>query len=221
MKRNWLILAVGALLLAGVQSAFALLVEVSATWDSSTHGNVQNGSIVQVVVYNHNTPGVNAPDPDHGSANFTQYGTTGSSSDPVYLPDTTPDGHQIVSTGHVTQEGNLYKFQTYVDLPNASAYDRIYIRVFETATFPDNGTPVQSWWGISDVEGINAGPGTIGVVWFDDVQLSNQDWFEVIPEPGTVGLLWSGVFGTGVAGLWRRGRRKGKARAGETGVVEP
>lgn len=228
MKKIGFILGVGALLLSGVQSAFALLVGVSATWDSASDANLVDGSIVQVIAYSA-TNGGGYPGGADGDENFQQYGSTtpvlqnGNQEGHVYIPDSTfASGNQIVYTGKIHVEGDKATFQTYVYLDNASAYDHIYIRVFSATNFPDDGQAHASWWGISTASNITAGAGTIGLVWWDNtVELSHQDYFEVIPEPGTLGMLGSGAFGVGVAGLWRRGRRKGKARAGETGVVEP
>lgn len=234
VKKTGFILGVGALLLAGVQSAFALLVGISATWDatSASNNHLQDGSIVQVVAYSAANGGSypgSTTGPTAGDENFVQYGSTspaladGNPNGHVYLMNTTvASGNQIIYTGTMHDDGTgRMTFQTYVYLDNASAYDHIYIRVFSTTDFPDDGTPVASYWGISAASNITARPGTLGLVWWTNVALPNQDYFEVIPEPGTLGMLGSGAFGVGVAGLWRRGRKKGKTRAGETGVVEP
>lgn len=223
VKKYWHILVGIALLLAGVQSASALLVNISATWAPGT-ANLQAGSIVQVVVYNKDTsePASGTWDQMYvdASQNFSLYGHTPDSenigSTEVYLPDTVAqDGHVIVATGHI--EGNAtdgYSFEQYVYLDNSLQYDRIYIRVFSATEF-QQGEPTASYWGISTPQDLASQPGGIAVAWWEDVELPNQNYFEVIPEPGTLGMLWSGALGMGVAGLFGRGRRRGNNRAGK------
>jgi hypothetical protein len=226
VKKYWHIFVGIALLLAGVRSASALLVNISATWASGTP-YLQNGSIVQVVVYK-NDPGYQ-PSQTIASENFDSYGTTGDttagspSDKTVYIPDSTNpnSGNVIVATGIVTGSSeDGFSFEQYVYLDNYSQYDRIYIRVFSATEFsPDE--PLPSYWGISDAKPLVSQPGGIAVAWWDNVTVTNYNYFEVIPEPGTLGMLWSGAFGMGMAGLARRGRRRGNTRDSEMGDGKP
>ena len=78
----------------------------------------------------------------------------------------------------------------------------MYVRVFGMTEFPD-GTVGASYWGISSV----LVSGAVLQTWFatfDDVTATNHvNYFEVIPEPGTLSLLAAGGFG-----LWAARRRR-------------
>ena len=205
VKKNIPIIIFLTLLLAGVPSAFALMVGISATWDATTAGDNQLdvGSIVQVVAVR---SGQNAPpDATDPHYHFQPYGANG------YLLETTAwSGNDIVYTGHLTSDDNGgLKFQTYVYLDNVNAYDQIYIRVFSATDFAQ-GAATDSFWGVSDVKNIESGPGIVDVLSWTGVSVDTNAAisFEVIPEPGTLGLLWSGMFGIGAAGFSCRVRRK-------------
>lgn len=165
---------------------------------------------MQVVVYstadNPNPPGPTAGD------NFVPYGDS-------FLPDTTApgSGHSIIYTGSLTGNTNDgFRFMTFVEVP--SIYDKVYLRVFD-ATGWELGIPKESAWGISSVNDITDDGAGMGFTWWGNIPLTNMDYFEVIPEPGTMALL--GIGAVGLAG-WSR-RRKGTRRnqAGETGAEEP
>lgn len=225
VKKYVLIPVLLTLLLAGAQSAFALLVGISATWDATTAGTygLQEDSIVQIVAIQDwaNEPGGDAP-----SYHFQQYGTTSDTTlddNRVFLANTTVEpGNDIVYTGQLTSGANGgLQLKTYVYLDNVSSYDRIYIRVFSATEFADDGTAETSAWGVGSVQSFESGPGIVDVLSWQNVALPYTNYFEVIPEPGTLGLLWSGMLGIGAAGLSRRARRKEPACAEKTGDGKP
>lgn len=208
MKRAWYILAMAAALAWGAREAQALVIGVQATWNIPGV-SLHEGSIVQVVAYNSGEgrdPTENATEP---GANFITYSSGDS---PVYLPDTVNPAlkHEIVYTGHVSESGGQFVFKEFINID--PAYDRIYIRIFETDAFTV-GTASESGWGISEVQAITTEAG-LGFSWFEDVPLTNTNLFEVIPEPGTAWLLLCGLGGVACAG-WRR--RNGVDRSGKTG----
>lgn len=220
------------LLFWGVPSAFALLVGISATWNSSNDNlydpdtnpyGLREGSIVQVVAVQ---SGQNPPTGTDPSAHFVQYGTTTDTAiqdSNVYLANTTfVSGNDIVYTGQLTSDGNGgLKFQTYVYLENINSYDTIYLRVFSATNF-QQGVVAASGWGIGSPQQFNPEPGILPVLsWDNNISITSTNYFEVIPEPGTLGLLWSGLFGIGTAGFWRRARRKRSAGADGTGDKVP
>lgn len=228
MKKNVLIPVLLTLLLAGAPSAFALMVGISATWDSSfaydpdtNPYGLQEGSIVQVVAIQ---SGYNEPGGSDAAYHFEQYGTTSGDLDDnrVFLADTTKEpGNAIVYTGQLTPTANGgYQLKTYVYLDNVSSYDRIYIRVFSATEF-EEGEVGTSAWGVGTVQTFDSGPGIVDVLSWNNVDLANTNYFEVIPEPGTLGLLWSGMLGIGAAGLCRRARRKEPGCAEKTGDGKP
>lgn len=225
MKRFRSILFLLALfLLLGGASAHALLVSVEVLWGYVSYPqkpdtdppeyytfddyHITEGSIIQIVAYqsgaalypNPDEPNNTVVHEDHDPVdvgNFTPYGSS-------YLPDTTPEGHQIVATGAVTNLGNgVYGMVTWIDLPYP--YDSLYVRVFEVTDF-GQGVSVGSHWGISAVSNItDSGFGT-ALTWFDNIQTPNSNTFEVIPEPSSLSFLLSGGCGMGVFALFRRRR---------------
>lgn len=216
-----------AILLFGLLAspAQALLVTINLGWGYNQNAggnsldpyNLQVGSIIQVVMFDSSTaspPGTDADD------NFDIMGNNPSNPDElsdttVYDPLSAPEGHVIAYSTSVQEaeyldgNGNVW-WNVYVEFTIVGPYDALYLRVFETAEFSD-GVPDSSYWGLSDVEyGTNLiGTWPVGIV--DNVDAPNQNYFEVIPEPGVMALMALG--GVGLLAGARRGRsRRGKER---------
>jgi hypothetical protein len=196
--------------------AQALVVTVDLGWGYNVAGgallsdyNLQLGSIVQVVMYDSSVYSAPGPDADD---NFNITGDNPSNPDSladttVYDPESTPTGHLIVYTGNIQaapyldDNGNTW-WQVYAQFEIIGTYDALYIRVFEATQWSD-GTPASSYWGLSDVQyGTNL-VGTWYVGPLDEVDAPNQNYFEVIPEPGTFALFVLGGAGL-LAGRFRR-----------------
>lgn len=218
---RWVIALAVVCLAVAVMPAQALLVTIDLGWgyNQSADGNslnpynLQVGSIIQVVMYN--SASASAPGPD-ANDNFDVFGDYPSNPDSlsdttIYDPESTPSGHVIVQTAQIQvaeytdDNGNVW-WNVYLEFAVIGSYDRLYVRVFEMTTFPD-GTPASSYWGLSDVQsGTNLiGTWPVGIV--DNITATNQNYFEVIPEPGTMALL-----GLGGAGLLAGSRRRKKSR---------
>jgi len=205
LKRAWYILAAAFWLGALAPDAHALLLSLEATWGAS--GSVVEGSIVQVVVVQ---TGQNAPTDNAPGHHFQPYGGS-------YLPDTVvASGNELIYTGSVVQQGDSYYFFAAVEVPNI--YDRVYLRVFYEDHW-EQGTAIESAWGVSEVHEITDDGAGMGFTWWDDIPLPNTNAFEVIPEPGTVALLGMGA--VALAGWSRRKRESKGMHGGKTGGDEP
>lgn len=184
---------------------------------------LQEGAIVQVIMYNsadYPSTSFQAGDP---AANFDPFGTYGGADIPgqpnvapwdqapdttdVYDPESAPDGHVIAYTTEIGTPvgGNANGhdwYNIYASFQILGTYDSMYVRVFGMTEFPD-GTVGASYWGISSV----LVSGAVLQTWFatfDDVTATNHvNYFEVIPEPGTLSLLAAGGIG-----LWAARRRR-------------
>lgn len=189
---------------------------------------LQEGSIVQVIMYNSADYPSTTFQAGNPAANFDLFGTYGGTpiqgqpdgtpTDPwtgtplttdVYDPESTPAGHVIAYTTEIgTPVGgnaNGYNwYNIYASFQILGTYDSMYIRVFGTTEFAD-GSVGASYWGISSV----LVSGAVLQTWFatfDDVTATNHvNYFEVIPEPGTLSLLAAGGIG-----LWAARRRRRK-----------
>jgi len=238
-RKSWRILALsGALLLCfGVLSAQALVVTIDLGWgyndgwtdDADAEANLksdynlQEGSIVQVIMYNSDT--ANAPGTD-ADDNFDIWGDyvgddlyaepydSGSENIPddttLYDPESVvPSGHVLAYTTEigdsVVRDNGDHWYNIYEQFEILGTYDSLYIRVFGATEFP-NGEVIASYWGLSGVEtGTN-----IVDTWFvdpiDDTKAGQTNYFEVIPEPGTMALLLLG--GTGLLAGYRRRQKR-------------
>ena len=184
---------------------------------------LQEGSIVQVVMYNsadYPSTSFQSGDP---AANFDYFGSYGGAPVPgepntapwddspatsdAFDPLSAPIGHVIAYTTQIgTPVGgnaNGYNwYNIYASFQILGTYDSMYIRVFGTTEFSD-GSVGASYWGISSV----LVSGAVLQTWFatyDDVTATNNvSYFEVIPEPGTLSLLAAGGLG-----LWVARRRR-------------
>ena len=223
---RWVIALVVACLVGMAVPAQALLVTLQVGWgynqnaggNSLTPYNLQEGSIIQVVMYNEAT--AIAPGPD-ANDNFTEtFGDYTSNPDSlsdttIYDPESTPAGHIIAYTTELKVAENLDDngnqwWNVYIEFSAPVEYDRLYVRVFEMTEFPD-GTPASSYWGLSEVKTQTNLFETWPVGYILDTTATNRNYFEVIPEPGTMALLAVGGIGL-IAGARRR--KGGRTAAG-------
>ena len=203
---------------------------VANTTDDLLSYNLQEGSIIQVIAIQKNVSiqGFNTASGQFGDA----YGVTSDTTtradpykdipsidpitgqpyenpedDPrvpsdkaVYLADTTPDGTAIVYTGSLQNDNGWYGLYTQIYIDDY-VYDRVYIRVFGADEI-EQGQVTASYWGVSEIHELHP------TFQFDTFEKANQNapnanYFEVIPEPATLGLL--GLGGCALA-VWRRRR---------------
>ena len=233
--RAWAIAAGLLCLLAVPAQAMTVILDIGwgyyATSDMTESDLIsdyalQEGSIVQVIMYNsadYPSTSFQSGDP---AANFDLFGTYGGTpiagepylgTEPANTPATSdaydplsaPAGHVIAYTTEigtpVAGNANGYNwYNIYASFQILGTYDSMYIRVFGTTEFAD-GSVGASYWGISSV----LVSGAVLQTWFatyDDVTATNHvNYFEVIPEPGTLSLLAAGGIGLWVA---RRRRQK-------------
>lgn len=186
------------------------------------HYNIQENSIIQIIGFKYN------PDADYSGFDSAiyQFGTpygqySGedisaaphddpydpnhkvTDSDDVYLADNVPDGFSILYTGSVQKMGDdWYGLYTQITV-DQSLYDTVYLRVFGATEFIQ-GEAIASYWGVSDTQTLDPDHH----YQTDTFSTRNEDagtanYFEVIPEPATLGLL--GLGGVALT-AWRRRR---------------
>ena len=196
-------------LAVGVPEAHALLLEITATWTGDDAAHLQEGSIVQVVLWQ--TGGV-LPSNSQADAgeNFQAYGSG------VYMPDTTQNGNAIIYTGHLHKTNGVATFSQWVEVSQLenNTYDKVYLRVFSATNF-EQGVAIDSYWGVSATNALDFDGAGMGFTYFPSFSVSNTNTFEVIPEPGTLGLLAGGGWGLWALGL--RGRRRREEKTGQGG----
>lgn len=228
--RGRLLAGLGILLLCLlVLPAQALVVTVDLGWgynsmtdtDLNTY-NLQEGSIVQVIMYNSasgSAPGPNASD------NFDVFGNyvgTGIAAEPypgtepanvpgdttIYDPYSAPLNHVIAYTTQIgaplvdSNANGANWYNIYAQFEILGTYDRLYIRVFGATEFL-NGAAISSYWGLSAVQNGTNVIDTWYVPIIDDTVANKTNYFEVIPEPGSLALLALGATGL-LAGHRRR-----------------
>ncbi len=220
--------ALFCLFAASAPAAHAMLLELQFHWDASQDSdllayNLQKGSIIQVIAFNSTEtdtykPPAGASTQDNWDTvgnQFERYGQTSESasaapygtghvpgSSDVYLADTTPKGHEIKYTGSIQNLDGWYGLYTQIQIDN-EAYDTVYIRVFGATSF-EQGEVTASYWGISATTKLD--PTFQFQNWtLENVKApdENANYFEVIPEPATIGLL---VLGGCALAAWRRRR---------------
>ena len=228
----WALAVCCACLLAAPAQAMTVILDIGWGYygnanmteaDLTANYALQEGSIVQVIMYNsadYPSTSFQSGDP---AANFDQFGTYGGAPIPgqpnvapwddapatsdVYDPESAPAGHVIAYTTEIgTPVGgnaNGYNwYNIYASFQILGTYDSMYIRVFGMTALPD-GSVGASYWGISSV----LVSGAVLQTWFatyDDVTAAEHvNYFEVIPEPGTLSLLAAGGIG-----LWAARRRR-------------
>lgn len=221
-------------LFLGAVPAQALVVTVDLGWGWNATSDtdlgqyaLQEGSIVQIVLFNSATaaqPGTDAagnfdifgeyigdPVPAEPYDDPGQYPDPLTDGNTIFDPNSAPAGHVIAYTteiGSAIVDGNANGndwYNIYAQFQILGTYDSLYIRVFGTSSFPGNGTVMATYWGISTVQ---SNGGIIGSWYalYDDVTATNHvNYFEVIPEPGSLALFVLGGFG-----LWAGVRRRTK-----------
>lgn len=220
--------------LLAVPSAYALVVTVDLGWGynagwtsgnaeanlTSTY-NLQEGSIVQVIMYdsstypsttyqaenpihNFDTMG-NYLGPDLSSAPYTSGHVPGSTT--TFNPLTTPNGHVIAATyeiGSAISDPGGYWYNIYEQFEVLGTYDTLYVRVFGTDDIEQQGVWA-SYWGLSSTATNTGSLDTWFVPPIDNTTAAQSNYFEVIPEPGTMALL--GLGGIGLLAGYRRRRK--------------
>ena len=196
---------------------------VGTSVDLAAAYNLQVGSLVQVVMYNSADPGPGTT----AAGNFEYYSSpysgdplaaepysSGSQHEPTdtttYDPYTTPDGHVIMAEFAIEQapyadgQGDTW-YRVLEQFHVLGDYDRLYVRIFGATEFPPM-VVVASYWGLSEVQSYD----NTFSVWnvgihgeLDNLSATNKNYFEVIPEPGSLALLTLGA-----VGLWAGRRRR-------------
>lgn len=215
--------------------AQAMVVTVDVGWGYNAAGgadlsdyNLQVGSIVQIIMYNSGTAGAPGSDTDDNFPDYYgNYPGAGIAAEPypgtepanvpgdttMYDPNSTPAGHVLVYTTtiqaapYLDANGNTW-YQFYEQFEVLGTYDSLYIRVFGATDFPAMEV-VASYWGLSEVQ--HGSPtwdlwniGLLGEL--DETMANRTNYFEVIPEPGSLSLLAMGGAGL-LAGARRRRKR--------------
>ena len=174
--------------------------------------NLQVGSIIQVIGYKGEggrSEDVNEQFKWYATSSTTNgaapYDSTDLSHKPdsqdVYLANYTQTGHEILYTGSIQNLGDFYGLYTQITV-DSYLYDHVYIRVFG-ATSIGEGEVTASYWGVSDPQSVTPSYATATYATNNFSAVTNANYFEVIPEPATLGLL--GVGGIALA-AWRRRR---------------
>ncbi len=198
-----------------------MLLTLDLRWSGGLQGyNLQEGSIIQVIGFKQ---GEGDPFNSGVASQFGDpYGKTSdttTSAAPydsghiptdkdVYLANNTQGGHEILYTGAIQSVGTWYGLYTQITVDNY-LYDTVYIRVFG-ATEIKEGEVTASYWGVSTPQTLSPSYATDTLA-VTNLIAGSPNYFEVIPEPATVGLL--GLGGVALA-AWRP-RRVAKAGGGE------
>ncbi len=168
----------------------AFVVSVNLTWDYNQNYNIQEGSIVQIVMYrtgSGSTPGSGADN------NFTEMGVYQEES--TYDAFSTPLNHYIVYETTVQQGiNNYFVIDSFSLLDN---YNRVYIRIFDEPITPMDYV-TYSYWGLTPVINRPAGQTPINIVYANFGGVTNynqfgQPYFEVIPDVPTGNLIVLGI----------------------------
>lgn len=209
-----------------VHPAQALVVTVDLGWgynqdvggNDLLEYNLQVGSVVQIIMYDSTVASAPGTDADDNFDITGDYGGPDLSSEPyssghvpedttTYDPHSAPADHYIVYTDtvqaapYLDDNGNTW-WQVFAQFEVLGNFDRLYVRVFGTDDIFEERYWA-SYWGLSDVqEGTNL-VGTWYVGPLDEITATHSNYFEVIPEPGTMALFLLGGAGL-VAGRWRR-----------------
>ena len=207
-----LVLALFALFGGFATAAQAMLLTLDLRWNASNAAdllayNLQEGSIIQVIGFQ--GPGSPSDDPSvqFGDVNGKPYGQMpegesypaapydsdhAPTDSDVWLAENTQTGHEILYTGSVQKMGDdWYGLYTQITV-DQFLYDTVYIRVFGATEFKQ-GEAIASYWGISESQTLDPDhhfqTDTFST---RDVKAENPNYFEVIPEHATMGLLGLG-----------------------------
>lgn len=202
-------------------TAQAMLLTLDLRWTTSASTlretyHLQEGSIIQVIGYKQgdgadwdSDVGAQFGDEDGHAYGLTTDTTTSAqpfdsghvpTDKDVWLADNTQTGHEILYTGTIQNLGSWYGLYTQITVDDW-VYDRVYIRVFGATDLVQDGI-VASYWGVSPVH-TNTPSYQTDTFAYTNLVAENPNYFEVIPEPATLGLL--GVGGVALA-AWRRRR---------------
>ena len=200
-------------------AAQAMLLTLDLRWTGTLlNYNLQEGSIIQVIgIQKEGAEDFNPTvDFQFGDEHLMPYGTwTGDpigaapytdsghapATNTVWLADNTQTGHEILYTGAVQQNGSWYGLYTQITVDDW-LYNTVYIRVFG-ATDIAQGVVTASYWGVSTPHTLQPTYHTDTLTLNNFSNVTNANYFEVIPEPATLGLL--GLGGVALA-AWRRRR---------------
>lgn len=167
------------MLLSMANLCSAAVVTVSLTWSGNLSSyNLQEGSIVQIVAYDHRDA---SKPPSTAAGNFEEISPN------IYNPETFSDEHFMVYETYIAGNSINVSF-------NMSGFTRIYIRVFEQTSFEEESL---SNWGLSSIRNIPQNGHPWSTAWANvsagrENTFSTGVYFEVIPEPTT---LWLALFG--------------------------
>ncbi len=236
-SRGWALLGTLGLCLWAIP-AHGLVVSVDIGWGYGlgwTAGNdnanlinnynLQEGSIVQIIMYNsatHTNQAFLTEDPDWNFDYMGSYGGSNLSSEPytssnypdtrdAYDPTTAPTGHVIAyqtQIGNSISNANGYWYYLYAQFEILGTYDRLYLRVFGATNL--NQAVFASYWGLStQMVGTNiVGTWYVPIGSLDNTVADQKNYFEVIPEPSALALFMLG----GATMLAHRQRRRKTGR---------
>lgn len=173
MKKIWAILL--CLISKGV---FGYVVTVDLTWEEGFV--MQEGSIIQVIVYNKEDASKPQKPIDDNFAGNGEY----------YYYDSLPENHVIIEE-LALEDYSIFR-QYIID-----DYNRIYIRFFSETDFSGEEARF-SYWGLSSIIPIQGNPNREIYLYAQNLESYGEDYFaisfEVIPEKETWKLLISGFF---------------------------
>lgn len=213
-------------------AAHAMVLELDFYWSAQNAAalketyHLQEGSVIQVIAMRKEPD--TAAWSNTAGGQFALFGQTGeeavaepyTTADPdwanhvitipegktadVYLANTTAKGHDIVYTGTLGVDEGDYCLYHQITI-DQDLYDKVYVRIFGTTDLRE-GEVVASYWGVSTTTTLDP-----DAFYFQTLELRDNDltaanlknYFEVIPEPATLGLL--GIGGCALA-AWRRRR---------------
>lgn len=175
-----------------VFSVHANTVTITLFWSYSGNYNVQEGSVIQLVMFRTGS----GHNPGSGvNNNFDAIGTYDGAT--VYDPYSVPNNHYIVYETAVEAKPNGY--YAFIDITVVENYNRIYLRIFSEPIDSDMDI-TYSYWGLTALANRPAGKQPVTLVYSNFTGVTNhhqfgynEPYFEVIPEPSTIRLIILGV----------------------------